>query len=205
MIPDWLDWAQRLEAIAQNGLTYAINDYDRERYAQVREIANLIFAAETGQPAERFKSAFVMEHGYSTPKVDVRGAVIRDGRILLVRESEDGCWTLPGGWADIGQSPSESVVREVREESGFEVRAVKLIAVLDRNQHPHPPIPFHAFKMFFRCELIGGQAETSSETTGVDWFSPEALPRLSLTRVLSEQIEMCFRYQTNPDLPTIFD
>ena len=205
MIPVWLDWAQQLQAIAQNGLTYALNDYDRERYEQVREIASHILAAQTGQPAADFQSAFAMEDGYSTPKVDVRAAVIRDGRILLVREREDGCWTLPGGWADIGQSPAESVVREVREESGYEVRAEKLIAVLDRNRHPHPPIPFHAFKMFFRCELLGGEAVASAETTGVDWYAPDDLPPLSLTRTLPEQIVMCFNDKANPNLPAIFD
>ncbi len=205
MIPDWLDWAQRLQAIAQNGLTYALSDYDRERYQQVREIAGHLLAAQTGEPAESFEAAFAMEHGYSTPKVDVRASVIRDGRILLVREREDGCWTLPGGWADIGQSAAESVVREVREESGFDVRAVKLIAVLDRNRHGHPPIPYHAFKMFFRCELLGGEAETSAETSAADWFAPDALPPLSLTRVLPEQISMCFRCEADPDLAAIFD
>jgi len=205
MIPDWLHWAQQLQAIAQNGLTYALGDYDRERYQQIRDIANQILEAQTGEPAARFEAAFAMEQGYSTPKVDVRAAVIRDRRILLVREREDGCWTLPGGWADIGQSPAESVVREVREESGFEVRAVRLIAVLDRNRHPHPPIPYHAFKMFFLCELTGGEASASFETTGVDWFAPDALPSLSLTRVLPEQIAMCFRYRADPALPVLFE
>ena len=205
MIPEWLDWAQQLQAIAQNGLTYALNDYDRERYEQVREIASHILAAQTGLPSAEFHSNFAMEQGYSTPKVDVRAAVIRDGRILLVREREDGCWTLPGGWADIGQSPAESVVREVLEESGYQVRAAKLIAVLDRNRHPHPPIPFHAFKMFFGCELLGGEATVSAETTGVDWYASDDLPPLSLTRVLPEQIAMCFRYETNPNLQVIFD
>jgi len=205
MIPEWLDRAQRLQAIAQNGLTYALNDYDRERYEQIREIANEILAANTGEPAAAFQSAFVMEHGYSTPKVDVRASVIREGKILLVREREDGCWTLPGGWADIGQSPAESVVREVREESGYQVRVARLIAVLDRNRHPHPPIPFHAFKMFFGCDLVGGEAAVSAETTGVDWFSLDSLPPLSLTRVLPEQIAMCFADKTNPNRSTIVD
>jgi ADP-ribose pyrophosphatase YjhB (NUDIX family) len=205
MPPPWLDWAQRLQAIAQNGLTYALNDYDRERYQQVREIADEILAAETGVPAAKFAEAFGMEQGYSTPKVDVRAMVVRDGRILLVREREDGCWTLPGGWADIGQSAAESVVREVREESGYETRALRLLAVLDRNRHPHPPIPFHAFKLFFHCEVTGGEAAVTGETTEVGWFAPGELPALSLTRVLPEQIARCLRMVEDVDLPIWFD
>jgi ADP-ribose pyrophosphatase YjhB (NUDIX family) len=205
VIPNWLEWAQQLHAIAQNGLTYALSEYDRDRYEQVRDIANRILASQTGQAASAFQSAFVMEQGYSTPKVDVRAAVISNRRILLVREREDGGWTLPGGWADIGQSPAESVVREVREESGFEVRAVKLIALFDRNRHPHPPIPFHAFKLFFRCELVGGEATASAETSEVGWFPRADLPPLSLTRVLPGQIAMCFDDDADPSRPTLFD
>jgi ADP-ribose pyrophosphatase YjhB (NUDIX family) len=205
MPPQWLDWAQRLQAIAQNGLTYVLSDYDRERYEQIREIANEVLAAQTGQPVSKFHEAFVMEQGYSTPKVDVRGVVAREGRILLVREREDGGWTLPGGWADIGQSAAESVVRELREESGYETRAVRLLAVFDRNKHPHPPIPFHAFKLFFHCEITGGEAAVSGETTDVGWFEADGLPPLSLTRVLPEQIALCLRMVEDRGLPVMFD
>ena len=135
----------------------------------------------------------------------MRAAVFRENRILLVRESTDGAWSLPGGWADVGESPADAVVREVREESGYETRAVKLLAVYDRNRHGHPPFPFHAYKLFFRCELIGGEAALSNETTGVDWFAEDALPPISTIRVTAAQIHRFFEHYRNPDWPTDFD
>lgn len=146
-----------------------------------------------------------MERGYATPKVDVRGAAFRHGKVLMVREREDGCWTLPGGWADVGQSPAECVVREIREESGFEARAAGIIALLDRDRHGHPPIPFHAYKVFFLCELTGGAPSVSEETIGVGFFGRNEIPALSLTRVVPEEVEMVFRHAANPTLPPQFD
>jgi ADP-ribose pyrophosphatase YjhB (NUDIX family) len=148
---------------------------------------------------------FGSDRGYATPKVDVRAAVFQDDRLLLVRELEDGYWTLPGGWAEVGQSAAESVEREVREESGYIVKAVKLLACLDRNKHPHPSIPFHAYKLVFRCELIGGAPSASSETTEVGFFAEEQIPALSLTRTLPEQIRFVFESLRDPAAPTAFD
>ena len=149
---------------------------------------------------------FAAERGYATPKVDVRAAVFQDGRILLVRELEDGCWTLPGGWAEVGQSAAESVEREVREESGYLVKAVRLLACWDRNKHPHPPIPFHAYKLVFQCELVGGEpAKASLDTTEVGFFGEDEIPALSLTRILPEQVALMLSYLRNPRSMTAFD
>jgi ADP-ribose pyrophosphatase YjhB (NUDIX family) len=201
----WLSWARRLQAIAQTGLTYATSPYDEERYREVRQIAAEMMAHGSNTHVEAIGDLFSRERGYATPKVDVRAAVFQDGRILLVREREDGCWTLPGGWADVGDSPGVTAAREVKEESGFDVRAVKLAAVLDHNRHGHPPIPFHAWKLFFVCELTGGAAATSYETTGVGFFALQDLPPLSLTRVTAAQIELLFEHAQRPDLPAFFD
>jgi len=149
MNPAWLDWIQRLQAIAQTGLTYAADPYDVERYEQLREIAAEIAAAHSDTEFERISGLFADQAGYATPKVDVRGAVFRDDMILLVKERSDGGWTLPGGWADVGDSPGDAVVREIAEESGYQTRVVKLLALYDRNKHGHPPYPFHAYKIFF--------------------------------------------------------
>jgi len=203
--PTWLDWARRLQAIAQSGLAYSPNQYDLERYQAVREIAVEMMASGSASAVAPIRDLFAGEAGYATPKVDVRGAVFRDGRILLVLEREDGGWTLPGGWADVGESPAEATVREVREESGYETRAMKLLAVYDRNRHGHPPIPFHAYKVFFQCEVTGGGPASSNETAGVDWFAEDALPALSTSRVTAAQIHRFFEHYRNPRWPTDFD
>ena len=150
-------------------------------------------------------SLFETDKGYATPKVDVRAAVFDNGRILLVREREDNCWSLPGGWADVGDSPSATAIREVKEESGYDAVIKKLAAVYDWDQHPHPPIPFHAYKLFFVCELGGGEAENSLETTEVGFFEENDFPPLSLTRVSSDQIGQMFEHYRHPEWPTWFD
>lgn len=200
-----LRWAQRLQAISQTGLYYALNDFDRERFDEVRAIAAEMMAAQWGADPAAFHTMFSRDQGYATPKVDVRGAVFQDDRILLVQEREDGGWTLPGGWADLGQSAAQSVVREIREESGYETRAFKLLAVLERDRYPHPPIPFASFKMIFLCELVGGEAAASNETSAVGFFAQNEIPPLSLTRTLPRQIRMAFEHRAHPEWPTIFD
>jgi ADP-ribose pyrophosphatase YjhB (NUDIX family) len=205
MNPAWLDWTQRLQAIAQTGLTYAADPYDVERYEQIRDIAAEIAAAHTDAGFEHISGLFSDQAGYATPKVDVRGAVFRDNMILLVKEHSDGGWTLPGGWADVGDSPGDAVVREIAEESGYLTRVVKLLAFYDRNKHGHPPYPFHAYKIFFLCELIGGAAATSGETEAVDFFREDELPELSLTRVMPAQIARLFAHYSHPEWPTDFD
>ncbi|NPV09710.1 MAG: NUDIX hydrolase [Anaerolineae bacterium] len=205
MDPIWLEWAKRLQAIAQDALAYCANPFDRERFEQVRQIAVEIVSRYADAPEERVRELFAGEEGYATPKVDLRGVVFQDERILLVRERRDMRWTLPGGWADVGDSPSEGVEREVREESGYEVRAVKLLALYDRNKHPHPPHPQHIYKLFFLCQLLGGEPRESIETAGVGFFAEDELPELSLTRVLPEQIHRFFEHLRHPEWPTEFD
>ncbi len=204
--PNWLTWAKRLAALAQDGLTYSDNEYEIDRYHQIRQIAAEMMAGGFDLDSKSFVELFSREQGYATPKVDVRGAAFRDNKILLVREKLDGGWTLPGGWADPWQSPSEAVAREVFEEAGFQVRVVKLAAVYDRSKHPHlPPMPFHLYKLFFLCEITGGQATESYETTGVEFFAEDNIPPLSISRTLPFQIARMFEHYRNPALPADFD
>jgi ADP-ribose pyrophosphatase YjhB (NUDIX family) len=205
--PQWLRWAKQLQAIAQNGLTYAENHYDRERYLQLRHVAAEMFAAGADAEVARVLARLEVEEGYATPKVDVRGAVFRNGKILLVRELADqGRWTLPGGWADPNDSPSAAVEREIYEEAGLEARAVKLIGVYDRSRHPHdPPYPQHVYKLFFLCEIVGGALQGSHETGEGAFFTAGALPELSIARVTPGQIARCFAHLRDPVLPTEFD
>ena len=206
--PAWLVWAREMQALAQTGLAFTRDPYDRERYQQLRGLAARIMAEHTGLDAQRIEHLFAGEAGYATPKLDVRGAAFRDGKLLMVREAiDDGRWTLPGGWADVNQSPAEAVVKELREESGFDVRIVKLAAVWDRTRQGHPPAhPFHIWKLFFICEITGGEARASLETTGVAFFSEAALPAdLSTGRVLLPQLRRMFEHMRHPDLPTDFD
>jgi ADP-ribose pyrophosphatase YjhB (NUDIX family) len=206
MEPNWLRWAKQLAALAQDGLTYCDNEYGIERYEQIRNVAAEMMATGFDLDKKSVLGLLAREEGYATPKVDVRGVAFRNDRVLLVREKLDGGWTLPGGWADPCQSPTEAVVREVREESGFEVRVTKLAAVYDRSKHPHLPLmPFHIYKLFFLCEITGGQARESHETTGVDFFAEDAIPELSISRTLPEQIARMFEHCRNPVLPTDFD
>lgn len=202
----WLEWAQRLQAIAQTGLTYAKDPFDIERYQAVRKIAAEIMSAGSTTSVQVIEDLFRVEAGYATPKIDVRAAVFNgEHKVLLVREREDGRWTLPGGWADIGNSPSENVIREVLEESGYTVTVQKLAAVYDRSRHGHPPIASYTYKLFFLCRLTGGLAASSTETDSVGFFAEHELPPLSLTRVTSEQISCMFEHYRHPDLPTAFD
>jgi ADP-ribose pyrophosphatase YjhB (NUDIX family) len=200
-----LDWARKVQAIAHNGLAFARDPFDRERYQQLEELVAAILAHELSVPLTAARAFWETESGYLTPKLDVRGAVFRADTVLLVRERSDGHWTLPGGWVDLNEAPSEAVAREIREESGFEAHAVKLAALLDKRRHPHPPGVHHIYKLFFLCELTGGAARISDETDAVDFFPVRALPPLSLGRVLPGQIERLYQHQLSPGMPTDFD
>jgi len=204
--PRWLDWSQRLQAAAQNGLTFARDPYDLERYHAIRQIAAEMLAAGSGQEPSVILDVLKKEIDYATPKVDVRGVVFRDNKILLVRERSEGRWTLPGGWADIGASPAENVVREIFEESGLVTRAEKILAVFDRSRHPHmPPFAFHIYKLYILCTITGGKETTSSETDAVGFFGEAEIPELSITRVTPAQIRRMFEHHRHPELPTDFD
>lgn len=202
---DWLGWARRVQALAQNGLTYTDGLFDRERYRELHAISMRMLAAAGGTDPARMETLFAGESGYATPKVDVRGVVFRDGKILLVREVADGLWTLPGGWADAGLPPSAAVVKEIEEESGFATRAVKVLAVYDRELHGVPPLPWFVYKLFIRCEIEGGRARDSIETDAVGFFGAHEIPALSTGRVTSRQMARMFEHFRDPDLPTDFD
>jgi len=200
-----LEWARKLQALAQNGLTFSRDPFDRERYTQLQELAVQMLATELAIPAGQARAFWEGERGYATPKVDVRGGVFDGDQVLLVRERSDGRWTLPGGWVDVNDAPSQAVAREIHEESGYRARAVKLAALVDKNRHPHPPGVYHIYKLFFVCELAGGSPRAGAETDAVAFFPVRALPQLSTGRVLGPQIERLYQHRLNPGLPTDFD
>jgi ADP-ribose pyrophosphatase YjhB (NUDIX family) len=200
-----LVWARKVQAIAQTGLAFTHDPYDRERYTQLQDLVATLLSSELDIPLSRARAFWDQENGYATPKVDVRGAAFNGDQVLLVRERSDGKWTLPGGWVDVNDAPSEAVVREIFEESGYRARTIKLAALVDKNRHPHPPSVHHIYKLFFLCELTGGTATTSNETDAVEFFPVNALPELSTGRTLASQITRMYEHQLNRDLPTDFD
>jgi ADP-ribose pyrophosphatase YjhB (NUDIX family) len=204
--PQWLTIARELRAIAQTGLTFTADRFDRQRYERLRELAAAMLAQGSGEHFDVIIEILREGWGYATPKVDVRGAAFVDGRVLLVREISDGHWTLPGGWADVNQSAAECVVREIAEESGFIAKARKLAAVRDYQRSGHPPRNVDSiYKMFFMCDITGGAARPSDETSEVAFFARDALPPLSLGRTTAAQIDRMFHHAEHPDLPTDFD
>jgi ADP-ribose pyrophosphatase YjhB (NUDIX family) len=205
MDPDWLRWVKRLQAIAQDGLTYSTDEYDVGRYEQLREIAAEILASHSTGTLEEARGLLELETGPATPKVDLRAAVFDGDKILLVKEPDDGGWSLPGGWADVGETASEAAVREVREESGYRVRAVRLISAYDRDRQGHPPIPYHVYKLVFLCEILDEPRVRAVDAEEVAFFGEHELPRLSLSRITPTQIKRFFEHHRRPDLPADFD
>lgn len=201
----WLDVVRRLQRISQAGLTYCESPYDRERYDELVSIAAEIAAASIDEGVEDVEAILRAERGYATPKIDVRAVVPRERKLLFVRESADGLWSLPGGWADIGSSPAEMAVREVSEETGYDVRAVKLLALLDKAKHEHPPELWYTYKAFMRCELLGGSPAPNHEVLEVAFFAEDELPDLSLPRNTERQVRRMFEHVRNPGLPADFD
>ena len=206
--PEWLAWAREIQAIAQSGLTFSRDPYDRERYEQLRALAARAMAAGGGGDAARIEALFAAQDGYATPKIDVRGAAFNvAGEILMVREVQDGGrWTLPGGWADVNLTAAENVAKEVFEESGFQVRVRKLAAVWDRTRQGHGAFPFATYKFFFTCDIIGGAPAPSLETSEAAFFAEHALPPdLSSGRVLPHQLRRMFAHWREPGLATEFE
>ncbi len=201
-----LEAVQRIRAIAQTGLTYTEDPYDRERYAELHQLALDLLAGQLQVSLDRVAGVYHLEKGYPTPKIDVRAGVFRGGEVLLVRESSDGCWSLPGGWGDEHDSPKACIEREVFEESGYRVAAVKLVAVKDRHLHPYTPRRLERiYKLFFLCELAGGEARGSIETTEVAFFALDDLPILSLGRTLEADIVLLDQHRNDLYLPAYFD
>jgi len=203
--PRWLEWAREIQALAQTGTHYAENEYQRERNRRLTEIAAEITSEHTGLEYAPLLGTFNRQIGYATPRVDVRAAIFRDGRLLLVRERQDGGWTMPGGWADVGDTPSQSVEREVWEEAGLKVKASRMIGLYDCNR-VGPLDVFHAYKVVFLCEIIDGQPRPSPETSEVAFFGPDEIPEpLSGERTRPRHIANAFAALANLNQPTVFD
>ena len=200
-----LDAARRLHALARTGLHFCAGEYDRERYEQIERIAAELLA--DGEPAScaRLLELWSREEGYVTPKIEVRGAVFRGGAVLLVRERADGLWTLPGGWADVGETPSQAVTREIEQESGIRSRVISLAALLDRPLHGPSPGLFHSWKAFFLCEMLGGEPRGSYETDAAEFFDVDGLPPMSLGRSSPAQVVRLYEHWRKQPLPADFD
>lgn len=198
--PDWIHLSRELKAIAEAGLRYSKDVFDIERFQQLHQLASLPMQAAVPD------FQWPQEIGYTTPKVDVRAAVIdSENRILLVREAASGLWTLPGGWADVNTSPAENAAKEVREESGIIVEAVKLIACWDKDKQGHPRQPEHVYKLVFLCRQTGGTLATNHETSAADFFSRENLPPLCPYRAAPHYLHLAWQHAADPSLPTSFD
>ncbi len=200
----WLDWAIELQSLAQAGLTYGKDAYDRERYQRIREISAEILACKTDIPVEKVKDLFCNETGYQTPKLDTRAAIFNKGKILLVREN-NGTWSLPGGWVDVNLSVKENTIKEVKEEAGLDVRTEKIIAVQDRAKHNLPVYAYGVCKIFVLCSVIGGAFEPNIETTEYRYFSKDNLPQLAGEKNNEEQIKMCFEAYENKNWTPILE
>ena len=201
----WLQWAIELQSLAQAGLTYGKDVYDKERYERIREIAAEIVSHMSDIPTETVKNLFCNETGYQTPKLDTRAAIFKDDKILLVREN-NGTWSLPGGWCDVNVSVGENTIKEVKEEAGLDVVANSIIAVQDRAKHNLPVYAYGVCKVFVLCSVIGGSFQENIETTGFDYFTEDNLPPLAVEKNNEEQIKMCFdAYYAGDDWKTMFD
>ena len=200
----WLEWAREIQSMSQIGLTYSLSDYDTRRYTRLMEMAAEMVASHTQLAKDALLENFMQQPGYATPKVDVRAAIVRNGKILLVQERSDKRWCMPGGWADVGDLPSAGVVREVWEESGFEVVVRKVVGVYDANRYP--PLEFnHAYKMVFLCEIVGGKARGSDETLAVDFFNFDNWPSLSSNRTNEQHLAEVLAHVNDPTRATHFD
>lgn len=204
-IPNWLAIAREIQQLAQTGLAFASNDYEKTRYERLTEIVSEIIESNTQLEKESVKKSLMNHPGYATPKIDVRAAVIEEGKILLVQETTDKLWAMPGGWADVGDIPSEVAIRETKEESGFDVIPKKVIGVYDANRLGGRLELFHAFKIVFLCELIGGDAKPSDETLDVKFFPLNELPAFSLNRTNMKHIEEIKLHLIDPNRKTYFD
>ncbi len=201
---DWLTWARELQSLAQNGLAYTINDYDRERFERIRQIAAEMVAGGTGLPLEQVTDLFCNETGYQTPKLDTRAAIVEEGRILLVQEA-DGRWALPGGWVDADLTIAENAAKETLEEAGLQVQPWRLVAVHDRGRRNPGLSPWGIQKAFVLCRWLGGQFQPNVETIASGWFAQDDLPNLALSKTTTEQIALCIQAAGAEHWETVFD
>ena len=203
-LPRWTDWVRELQALAQAGLEYSPDPYDRERFQRIREIAAEMVSEGSGLPLERVKDLFCGESGYQTPKLDTRAAIFQGDAILLVQE-RDGRWALPGGWVDEDQSVASNTVKEVREEAGLEAEPLRLIAVQDRNLRNPTPYLYGVCKVFVLCRALGGQFQPNLETLSSGYFPLDQLPSLAVEKTTAEQIALCFAARQDPNWVVPFD
>lgn len=201
---DWLELLNKITSLAQTGLHYTKDVYDKERYEQLIIYVQELLSLKNHNTTD-FKKNVMEDIGYATPKLDVRAVVFQHNKILLTREVDDGLWSLPGGWADVGYSASENAVKEVVEETGIHVEVKQLLALTDRRKHPHPPMFLHVYKAFFLCEITGGELSSSIETIEAKYFGIDELPDISEARVTREQIKNFFKYINNASDKTYFD
>lgn len=200
----WLEWAIELQSLAQAGLTYTKDVYDKERYERIREISAEMMSYKTDIPLDKVKDLFCNESGYQTPKLDTRAAIFKNGKILLAQE-KNGKWSLPGGWVDVNVSVKENTIKEVKEETGLQVSADRIIAIQDRNKHNSPVYAYGVCKIFVLCSVLGGNFKDNIETIGIDYFDEKNLPELSVEKNTEDQVRMCFRaYEANAWTP-VFD
>lgn len=201
----WLKWAIEIQSLAQAGLAYTDNIYDKERYERLRELSAEMIEEKSNIGKEKVMNLFCNETGYQTPKIDTRAAIFKDEKILLVHEN-DGKWALPGGWCDVLESIGSNTIKEVKEETGLDAKALRIIALQDRNRHNKPVYAYGICKVFVLCEILGGKFEENIETTGIDFFSIDDLPmNLAEEKTNKEQISMCFEAFKNPNWQTLFD
>ena len=200
----WLKWAMEIQSIAQIGLTYTKDEYDKERYEQLRNIASEMLSYKTDIPVDKVKNLFCNEQGYQTPKLDTRAAIFKDDKILLVHE-KNGFWSLPGGWVDILESIESNTIKEVKEEAGLDVVAKKVIAIQDRNKHNTPIYPYGVCKVFVECEVMGGEFVENIEIVEIGYFSLDNLPKLAEEKCTPKQVEMCFEAKNNKNWQVYFD
>lgn len=202
---NWLVIAREIQQLSQTGMAFASNDYEKQRHTRLTEIASEIIANHTLLEKESLRKVLMNQPGYATPKIDIRAAVVKDNKILLVQEKTDNCWAMPGGWADVGDIPSEVASRECKEESGFDVKPIKVIGVFDANRSGRPLEFFHAFKIIFLCRLIGGVAKPSDETLDAGFFDFNNLPPLSLNRTNEKHLNEIKLHLADNNRQTYFD
>lgn len=201
----WLEIAKQINSIAQTGLAFTKDKFDKERYEQLLLLSIKIINNITEVDIKKLDFIFNREIGYQTPKVGVRVVVVRNQKILLVKEKMDDKWCLPGGYADVGLTPSEIAVNEVKEESGFDVKPTRILGLIDYNKHQEKPFPFDIYQLFMECEIIGGRAMPGLETSDVGFFSIDDLPELSVRRVTKEQLIQMYEVSVNKNLEPVFD
>jgi len=201
----WREISLELLSIAQAGLTYSQDRYDIDRFKRLKEISAHIMSDFTETDMDKMTALYNSEEGYLTPKLDIRAAVFKGKKLLMVKEKDNQKWSVPGGWADVGLSPAENAAKEVAEEAGLKVNPIKLMAVWDKRFHDHPPELFHVYKALFLCEIAGGTLAPGFETSEAQFFAEGAIPPLSTNRITAEQVRFVFDYLRSPQQDTIWE